>query len=159
MPNYENNIEHDNLRRPDWKLFLRAFRAALRRVKLWGATWAVLLLLSLVPALQTSAAMQSFVGNRYPTTDAARDLHTTMGAPTAGLTAVFRQDTPRRLGAARPIDQQRLAPSWRWSRCSSVSLRRAAGSKSRSSSRIVRRSAASASVAPATSGASCAWRS
>lgn len=92
MPKYKENIEHDNLARPDALLFLRAFRAALSRVKLWGLTWVVLLLLSLVPALQTAAYFDRAVGDRYPAADVARDLHDTMSAPTLGLNAVFRQD-------------------------------------------------------------------
>lgn len=50
------NVEHDNLKTPDWLLFARAWKTALRRYKLWGATWLFVLLLSFVPALVTGAA-------------------------------------------------------------------------------------------------------
>lgn len=86
------NVEHDNLKTPDWLLFARAWKTALRRYKLWGATWLFVLLLSFVPALVTGAAFDDMVGDRYPTSDAARDLHSSMAAPSVGLSAVFRQD-------------------------------------------------------------------
>ncbi len=92
MANSRENIEHDNLSRPDALLFLRAFKSAFGRVPLWGTTWIVLLLLSLIPALQTASFFGRAVGDRYPTADLARDLHETMSAPTLGLNAVFRQD-------------------------------------------------------------------
>ncbi|MEM9383189.1 MAG: hypothetical protein AAGB93_24790, partial [Planctomycetota bacterium] len=92
MPSYRENIEHDNLARPDALLFLRAFRAALGRYQVWGVTWLVLLLLSLAPALHTAAYFDRAVGDRYPEADLARDLHSTLAAPTLGLDAVFRQD-------------------------------------------------------------------
>ena len=86
------NIEHDNLRMPDWLLFLRAFRAAFVRTKLWLATWFVLLLLTLIPAMQTASFFDRTVGSRYPSAEAAKDLHATMSPPSTGLNAVFRQD-------------------------------------------------------------------
>ncbi len=92
MTNYEENIEHDNLRRPGFMLFLRAMRAAFLRPKLWGATWIVLLLLSMIPAMQTSGAISRMVGNRYASSDAARDLDPSMSSPTVGLSEIFRQD-------------------------------------------------------------------
>ncbi|MEM6567869.1 MAG: hypothetical protein AAF957_05635 [Planctomycetota bacterium] len=92
MPSYRENIEHDNLARPDSLLFLRAFRAALGRYQVWGLTWIVLLLLSLVPALHTAAFFERAVGDRYPEADLARELHSTLAAPTLGLDAIFRQD-------------------------------------------------------------------
>lgn len=92
MPSYDENIDHDNLRQPDWRLFLRGFRAAFFRTKLWVATWLFLLLLSLVPAFQTAAFFKGAVGNRYPSAELARDLHSSLQAPSTGLGAVFRQD-------------------------------------------------------------------
>lgn len=92
MQNYEENVEHDNLRRPGFMLFLRAMRAAFLRPKLWGATWLVLLLLSLVLAMQTHGAVSQMVGNRYASSDAARDLDPSLSSPTEGLSEMFRQD-------------------------------------------------------------------
>lgn len=92
MQQYEENIDHDNLRRPDWLLFLRAFRSALRRFKLWGATWLVLLLISLVPALETAGTIGRTIGNRYPTADEASGLHRTLASPTVEFTETFRHD-------------------------------------------------------------------
>ena len=73
-------------------MFLRGFRAAFFRTKLWICTWLFLLLLSLVPAFQTAAFFKGAVGSRYPSAELARDLHSSMGAPSTGLGAVFRQD-------------------------------------------------------------------
>lgn len=99
MNQYEENIEHDNLRRPDWLLFVRAFKKSFLRVKLWGATWLVLLILSLVPALMTGGAVGRMVGNRYPTADASRDLDWSLRGPTVMMTEVFRQDHREALGS------------------------------------------------------------
>ena len=98
MPQYQNNIEHDNLKRPDAFLFLRALRLAIKRVKLWGATWLVLGLLTLIPAAQTMSAMAGAVGNSYPSADVARGLHSTLAAPSVGMTEVFRKDHSATLG-------------------------------------------------------------
>ena len=92
MPNFDENIDHDNHSSPDWRLFLRGFRAAFFRTKLWVCTWLFLLLLSLVPAFQTAAFFKGAVGSRYPSAELARDLHSSMAAPSTGLGAVFRQD-------------------------------------------------------------------
>ncbi|MEM6675214.1 MAG: hypothetical protein AAF726_20365 [Planctomycetota bacterium] len=92
MASYRENIEHDNLRMPDWLLFLRALRASFLRPKLWVATWLALLLLALVPALQAAAFFDGAVGDRYPAAEVALELHSTMSAPTLGLNAPFRQD-------------------------------------------------------------------
>lgn len=92
MTRYEENVDHDNMRLPDWLLFLRAWRAAFTRFKLWGATTLVLLLLALPSFLQTASAYRGMIGNRYPNADDARDLHSSMGSPTLNLGEVFRQD-------------------------------------------------------------------
>lgn len=92
MTRYEENVEHDNLHRPDWLLFVRAWRAAFTRFKLWGATTLVLLLLSAPAFLQTSSAFSGMIGSRYPSADDARELHSSMGSPTENLGEVFRQD-------------------------------------------------------------------
>ena len=92
MQTYDENIDHDNLKRPDWLLFLRALRGALRRWKIWGATWLVLLLLSLVPALMTAGAFDRMVGSRYPNVEVARSLGRTLSAPTVELVETFRTD-------------------------------------------------------------------
>ena len=92
MASYDENIDHDNHSQPDWRLFLRGLRAAVLRTKLWVATWLFLLLLSLVPAFQTAAFFKGAVGSRYPSAELARDLHSSMAAPSLGMGAVFRQD-------------------------------------------------------------------
>ncbi|MEM8713308.1 MAG: hypothetical protein AAGG01_20370 [Planctomycetota bacterium] len=92
MGAYENNVDHDNLKRPDWLLFTRSTRAALTRHKLWGSSWLFMLLLSVIPAMEVMGTMQRIVGNRYTTSDEARELHSTLASPTTGLTEVFRQD-------------------------------------------------------------------
>lgn len=102
MPRYEENVDHDNLRRPDWLLFLRATRAALVRFKLWSVAALVVVLLSLPGYLQTSAAYRRAIGNRYPDADTAREMDVTFTPPVVNLSEVFRQDH----GAAlRQLDQ------------------------------------------------------
>jgi hypothetical protein len=96
MPNYDENIDHDNHSRPDWRLFLRGFKAAFFRTKLWVCTWLVLLLLSLVPAFQTASFFQNTVGSRYPSAELAQDLHSSMGAPSMGLGAARLERRQRR---------------------------------------------------------------
>lgn len=98
MPTSRDNIDHDNLNRPDWLLFLRALKAASIRFKLWGSTWLVVLLLALVPAMQTSSTIGALTGSRYPTAEAAKDLHSSMSPPVTGLSAVFRHDHSGTLG-------------------------------------------------------------
>ncbi len=85
MAAYENNVDHDNLKRPDSMLFLRSIRAALYRHKLWGATWLFLLLLSAIPAMEVMGTMNRIVGNRYASADAARELHSSLSSPTVGM--------------------------------------------------------------------------
>ena len=74
MTRYEENVDHDNMHFPDWLLFLRAWRVAFSRFKLWGATTLVLLLLSLPSFLQTSSAFRGMIGNRYPDAAESRAL-------------------------------------------------------------------------------------
>ena len=92
MASYENNVDHDNLKRPDSALFLRSLRAAIYRHKLWGSSWLFMLLLSVIPAMEVMGTMQRMVGNRYASSDAARDLDTSLSSPTLGMSEIFRQD-------------------------------------------------------------------
>ncbi|MGK0483406.1 MAG: hypothetical protein ACJAQ3_003389 [Planctomycetota bacterium] len=92
MATYENNVDHDNLKRPDAMLFLRSIRAAIYRHKLWGASWLFLLLLSAIPAMEVMGTVNRIVGNRYASSDAARELHSTLSSPTVGMSEIFRQD-------------------------------------------------------------------
>lgn len=106
MKRYEENVEHDNMHLPDWMLFLRAWRVAFSRYKLWGSTTLVLLLLSVPSYLQTSSAFRGMIGNRYPNAAEARDLHGSMGAPSLNLGEVFRQD---HRGALAQLDESLAA--------------------------------------------------
>lgn len=92
MASYENNVDHDNLKRPDAALFLRSLRAAIYRHKLWGSSWLFMLLLSIIPAMEVMGTMQRMVGNRYASSDAARDLDVSLSSPTLGMSEIFRQD-------------------------------------------------------------------
>ena len=97
MPQYKesksvHNVDNDNFRRPDWLVFARGFKTSLRRWKLWGITWVVLLLLSFVPALMTAETYGALVGHRYPSANVAQDLAATLISPAQGLDVTFRVD-------------------------------------------------------------------
>ncbi|MEO0660304.1 MAG: hypothetical protein AAFZ87_02095, partial [Planctomycetota bacterium] len=95
---YTENVDNDNVRRPDWLVFARAFKTSLSRWKVWGVTWFVLFTLSLAPALVTASTYADLVGNRYPGAEAAEGLGATLQSPAVSLDAVFRKDHTFALG-------------------------------------------------------------